>query len=260
MPYQHTDTHKKIFKIAHRLIHENGGFTMDQLAEESGISRATIYRQVGNRKDILKQLSEENNLDLQELAEPDIMERILHATRKALSEAGSVNFTIEEVANHAGLGVATIYRHFGNKTTLLESLANTLHPRIAARHLLEVTSGNIEQDLHEFAEHALQFMYTNRDLASFYFSGSTQITAIFKSLRGDKNRTLNSLSLYFEERIKTGEIPSANAFDLATSFLGMIIGFAFLKPSYTDEIDEPSQAAKKIVQIFLTGILFKDSQ
>jgi AcrR family transcriptional regulator len=256
------ETDQRILTAARQLLDTNpeAAFTMDELAEASGISRATLYRRFGSRTALLQATAAEHGLDIDELAAPAIRERILEATRQALAQAGSVNFTIEQVAAEAGVGVATIYRHFGNKDSLLKALSDRLHPRRAAMQMLEQASGNLGTDLLRFASDALRFMYEYRDMAPVYFSGDSKIQDIFKTLRGDQNRTIDTLSRYLETQIQAGFIPTyQNAFDLATAFVGMLVGFAFIRASYTDDPLTPEQAAQTIVRIFLSGILDEET-
>lgn len=257
----HSSDIKHIFTTAHRLLNSGAGttFTMDQLAEECGISRATLYRHVGNRESLLQLLANEFDIQIEELETPDIDERIIQATRKALGNSGSLNFTIDQVAEEAGIGVATIYRHFGNKKELLQKLAEQIHPRQAALDLLKSVSGDLRTDLLVFVESALQFMYEIRDLAPVYLSSDPITQNIFTKLRGDQNRTLNSLTRYIQDHIDSGKIISQDSFDLATALVGMIVGFSFFRATYRDDVLAPDLAAKTIVNTFLNGITIKDS-
>jgi AcrR family transcriptional regulator len=264
MPYQTNSSNEidqRILTTARQLLEINSeaSFTMDQLAKESGISRATIYRRFGSRTALLETIAREDGLSIEELNAPDIRERILDATRTALAKAGSISFTIEQVAAEAGVGVATIYRHFGNKENLLQSLSQQIHPRRAAMQLLEQSEGDLKNDLISFAGNALRFMYEHRDMALIYFSGDTQIQDIFKVLRGNQNRTIDNLSRYLETQMERGYLPTQNAFELATAFVGMLVGFAFIRASYTDDPLSPEQAAQTVVHIFLSGVQNKET-
>ena len=247
---------KPIYSAAQRLLDSNAGrsFTMDQLAKECGISRATLYRHVGNRETLLQRLANELDINIEELETPDIGERILQATRRALGNSGSVNFTIDQVAEEAGIGVATIYRHFGNKDELLQALAKHMHPRQAALDLLESDRGDLREDLIAFVESAIQFMYDIRDLAPVYFSSDPRTQNIFTKFRGDQNRTIHSLTKYLQDQMDGGKIISQEPFDIAIALMGMIVGFAFFRPTYRDDIPAPDLAAQSIVNICLHGI------
>jgi len=264
MSYQYPaedELDQRVIAAARRLLEANpaAAFTMDRLAAESGVSRATLYRRFKSRVALLRQMADQHGLAIEALDTPAVRERILIATRAALAKAGSASFTIEQVAAEAGVGVATVYRHFSNKENLLQALSSQLHPRRAAQQLLEDASGDLDSDLTQFAANALRFMYEHRDMAPVYFSGDAKIRDIFKAMRGDQNRTIDSLSIYLQDRIQAGDIPLQNAFDLATAFVGMLVGFAFIRASYTDEIAPPEQVAQTIVRLFLDGVHAKET-
>lgn len=246
----------RILTAARHLLAANpdAAFTMDQLAKESGISRATIYRCMGSREALLRRLAVEQGIDIKELDVPNMAERILKATRSALGQAGAVNFTIEQVAEDAGIGVATVYRHFGSKAEILKALSTSFQPKREALNTLEHTSGDLETDLRRFTTTVLGFMIENRDLAPFYFSSNPQIQEIFISLGDDQNRTLGILSSYFEKQMQAGHILTRNPLDLATAFLGMIIGFAFAQPRITGIVQKPEKIAALVTDLFLDGI------
>ena len=101
-----------IFKIIKDLLAKEGDdkFTMDRLAEESGLSRSTLYRRFGGRQALLQRLAKEQGVEVAELDAPDIRTRILEAARSLFGRVGLVAATVEEVAQEAGVGQATVYR------------------------------------------------------------------------------------------------------------------------------------------------------
>jgi AcrR family transcriptional regulator len=248
---------QQILAAAQRLLvsGDETALTMDRLAAESGISRATIYRRFGGRTALLKRLADEHGVQFSELErEADIRSRILQAARAVIHATGSINFTIEQVAAEAGVGVATIYRHFGTKENLLQSTVEQFHPRQAAQELLAHASEDIEADLQHFAQTMLQFMQGQAGFTRLLLSGDSKVQQLFRSVRTDQERTLNSLTRYLEAQMKAGRLHAQDPFNLSAAFLGMIIGFAFIKPTYTNTIDDPQQTARFIVQLFLAGI------
>src|SRR5688500_9981430 len=111
---------EEILAIAGQLWRQDSAFTMDQLADDTGISRATLYRRFGSRDAILQRLVDEQAIDVPELSRPDIPTRILYAARTIFSRYGFAGVTVEQIAQEAGVGPATIYRHFGSKDALIE--------------------------------------------------------------------------------------------------------------------------------------------
>ena len=64
----------------------------------------------------------------------ELSERILDATLALAAESGVRRLTVEEVATRAGVGRVTVYRRFGSKQALMDSLA----ARESARMLAEL--------------------------------------------------------------------------------------------------------------------------
>jgi AcrR family transcriptional regulator len=250
-----SDLDHKVLIAARRLLAEgNGpGFSMDRLAAESGVSRATIYRRVGGRVALLKRIASEGGLQVGEI-DRDHHKCILQATLTILRSSGSLDFTVEQVAAEAGVGVATVYRHFGSKDNLLKQIAAEFHPRRAALDLLAHAGDDLQAELEHFVRSVLGYMQNQGNLARAFMFGETRLRKIFVSFHSDQERTLDSLNRYLEAQMKSGRLPARDPFDLSAALMGMIIGFAFIKPSYTKQAEDPQQAARTIVRQFLDGV------
>src|SRR3954447_13491591 len=129
---------EQILEIAAQLWPQYPGsdFTMEKLAEATSVSRATLYRRFGSREAILQRLVAQHALDVEELTLPDIPTRIVQATRIVLNRSGFANMTIEQIAQEAGVGAATVYRHFGSKEALLDAFMQANSPRQLLRNLV----------------------------------------------------------------------------------------------------------------------------
>jgi AcrR family transcriptional regulator len=62
----------------------------------------------------------------------ELSERILDATLALAAESGVRRLTVEEVATRAGVGRVTVYRRFGSKQALMDSLAARESARLLA--------------------------------------------------------------------------------------------------------------------------------
>ncbi|HTX80094.1 MAG TPA: TetR/AcrR family transcriptional regulator [Longilinea sp.] len=254
---QINDLESQVLVIAQQLLAGTDAthLTMDRLAAESGVSRATLYRHFGSRSAILKRLSAELGVQVSGLEdEGDIRKRILQAARAVISRIGSFNFTIEQVAEQAGVGVATVYRHFGTKENLLHNMAEVMHPRRVAQDLLHQTTGNLKTDLTNFTRNVLEFMYTNHELARLVILGDAKVRFLFNTADAAQERTLNSLAAYLETQMQAGHLKPQDPLDLSAALIGMILSFAFIKPTYTHTQDDIDRAADFIVQLFLDGV------
>lgn len=72
-----------------------------------------------------------------ESAAADTRDRILASARALLSVEGAVNFTIDAVAEGAGVARMTVYNQFGSKRGLVEALSDELAVRGGIRRLPE---------------------------------------------------------------------------------------------------------------------------
>lgn len=56
---------------------------------------------------------------------------ILTALARVIAEQGTSDFTVEDVAEQAGVAIRTVYRHFPNRQALLDGLAEVLDEQFA---------------------------------------------------------------------------------------------------------------------------------
>src|SRR4051812_3767808 len=116
------DRREQLLNAAAKLWRIHGeAFTMDDLAAKSRVPRAALYRIFSKKAEILRALAQERGIT--ELADepPEIAQRIIEAARKIFFAEGIQASTLERVAEAAGVGVATVYRHFKDKAGLLRA-------------------------------------------------------------------------------------------------------------------------------------------
>ncbi len=88
-----------------------------------------------------------------ETASAETRDRILASARALLSEEGAVNFTVDAVAEGAGVARMTVYNQFGSKRGLLEALSDELAVRGGIRRLPEAfQAGDARTGLHILIE------------------------------------------------------------------------------------------------------------
>ena len=151
-----------IFDAAQMLLDEIGeAFTMDQLEAKANVSRATIYRRIGNKEKLLERLAKERG---EIFEKQDIKLDILKAARFVFAREGLSAATVDQIANEAGVGVATVYRHFGDKETLLLAFIDKMTPRTAVRGMTLHPSEDVQADLEQIVGATLRFFFENRDI------------------------------------------------------------------------------------------------
>lgn len=244
-----------LLDLAAQLVAEQGAeaFTMEELAARSGVSRATLYRRFGNHRALLERLVAERGLDLAP-HEPDTRRRILDAARAVIGRVGPVQATVEEIAEQAGVGPATVYRHFGTRQGLLEAFSQTLPPRRLVKQLAANPGPDVADELQRFATEALRFMQESGDLLRVILLGNDDSVAMAE-LRDRPNRTLHLLTKYLEKQMIAGRITKDDPQQIAAAFMGMLFMLGILGPSHhrLPPVD-PVQAGALVTRLFLHGI------
>ena len=243
---------KVVLRAARELVEATAvPFTMDQLAAKAGVSRATIYRQLGGKKALLKRLADEHGLD--DLDQPDAPSRILQAARQLFAKEGILTPTMEQIAAAASVGVATVYRHFGDKYGLIRAFLQSAHPHLPLEQA--DMSGNLRQDLVRLVETMVQFIVENQDMARLSFSNAREWRDQLVNLRPFQERTLSRITTFLQSQIDAGQLRPCDPQQAATALLGMILSFGLIMPTfYNLPNPEPQETAVFITNLFLDGL------
>jgi AcrR family transcriptional regulator len=242
-----------ILRAAAALSRSHGeAFTMAQLERRTGLSRATLYRRVGSKKAVLAQLAARGER-LPDRGDPHT--RILAAARRVVAERGVAGTTIERVADRAGVGVATVYRHFGGREGLLEAFVRAAADRARVQDRVERSSGDLTTDLTAIAREALTLFGDNRDLMRIVLAGTPDELEVLHVLKGPSERTLDRLATLFEREAEAGRLARTGPpRHLALAFVGTLLAFAVIGPDHYDmAMDDRDALARLAVHLFLDG-------
>ncbi len=247
-----SETEREILQAAQSLAKETAvSFTMDQLAAKAGLSRATIYRHIGGKEAILKRLADEHGLD--DLHQPDVPSRILQAARTLFGEQGLMAPTMEQIAAEAEVGVASVYRHFGDKTGLLRRFMQAYHPHLPTEP--DEISGDLATDLAQLVETMIRFILENQDMVRLSFSNAREWRDQLMDLRPFQERSLNRVASFLQSQMAAGRLRPIDSQQAATALLGMILSFSLIMPTYYKLPDpEPQETAVFITNLFLNGL------
>lgn len=252
------DREHAILDAAEALLRQGGeaALTMDALAARLGISRATLYRRVGSREALVSRLVDERALPagMAETGADELRRRILRAMRDLLPREGVRGTTMERVAKEAGVGSATVYRHFGDREGLVRAFAAEFSPRRAAGRLEREPSEDIRGDLTELAAELIRFVRENHDLVRLRFSGDPEAQAFFEDLRSTPERFSFALQRYFREQAAAGRLNGRDPDTLAMAFMGLLIGCTLARPPGWEALeDDEAAAAETLVALYLDG-------
>nr|WP_297421133.1 TetR/AcrR family transcriptional regulator [Clostridium sp.] len=187
----------------------------------------------------------------------DTQWRIMNAAIELIKEKGYSATTTKDIASLAKVNECTIFRKFKSKK---EIVLCALDEKEWKPNISEDTFSQciweLQADLKMFASKYLEnitsdFVKLSIGLRAPQIYEETapkimQIPDLFKK----------SLKLYFEKMYEKNKISETNFECLATMFLSMNFGFAFLKASFENKLTEieKQEYIEKSVEVFINGI------
>lgn len=244
---------ENIADAAARLVARHGpdGFTMDDLARESGLSRATLYRQAGSREAVLASLVEQG-VDVG--TRVDVRGRILAACRVVFTRAGFEAATLEDIAREAGVGPATVYRQFGDKEGLISAFAGHIGPRRAMQAVALRPSGDLRADLERVAATVMRYAAEDSDLLRLAILERIRGGPWAKLLMNSPLRARATLTRLLESYASRGALGSNDPRRMAQAFVGMLLAFFAGPVLEGGPMPDPEETARFITHVFLDGL------
>ena len=227
------------------------GWSLSALAEDAGVSRASLYRRFRSREALLDRLAEERGLDLRGEVPADTPTRVLDALSRLLRGGSLAAVTIEEVARQAGVSSVTVYRHFGDRKGLLQAFVAERTPRRLAARLSIATGEDLEGELLNLARSALSFVREYRDLILLALSPDPETKEFFAHLRSLPGTTRAALTDFLRRHVEASRIVGDPA-QMVPLFVGGLLNLGFASPEATPEEIEAN--ARFAVRTFLVGV------
>jgi AcrR family transcriptional regulator len=232
-------------------LHGPDGFTMDDLAREAGLSRATLYRQAGSREAVLAALAEQG-VEVGERV--DVRARILAACRVVFTRAGFDAATLEDIAREAGVGPATVYRQFGDKAGLISAFAGRIGPRRAIQEVALHPTGDLRTDLERVAATVIRYAAEDIDLLKLTLLEQLRGGPWAALLKDSPLRALPMLMQLLEPYAARGALGPNDPRRMAQAFAGMLFAF-FARPVLEGgPVPDPEETARFITHVFLDGL------
>lgn len=244
---------ENIADAAARLVTQHGpdGFTMDDLAREAGLSRATLYRQAGSREAVLAALSEQG---VEVGKRVDVRDRILAACRVVFTRAGFETATLEDIAREAGVGPATVYRQFGDKEGLISAFAGHIGPRRAMQEVALRPTGDLRADLERTAATVIRYAAEDLDLLKLAVLERMRGGRWAELLKDSPMRANTLLTRLLKSYAASGELGPEDPGRMAQAFAGMLFAF-FVRPMLEGgPKPDPEETARFITRVFLDGL------
>lgn len=243
----------RILAAADRLGRRQGdAFTMAELARAAGMSRATLYRRVGDRAAVLAALRGQGVP-----TPPTPRERLLTATLELLGERGPLGFGLEDVAARAQASVATIYREFGDREGLVREAVASLGAGEPPRELLADTDAPLRPTLEAFVAAAIVRVESQPLLLRVVLTQDAAGWGYLQRVRDRESALSRALLGYIEDQQRRGRIGGASAEEATAALMGLVLGDVILGRRFAADrrVRESAAArARSVVAIFLDGL------
>ncbi len=195
---------------------EDPGLTMDALAAQVGLSRASLYAMFGNRDGLLEQAGMP--------APPTVPERLLQAGAAVLAERGLVGLSVDEAAQRAGVSRAVAFRLFPGKGTLFQELLRSYVPMRETLDLLHaMPSAPPEVVIPELARSLLRTAPLGVGVLRAVLFELRGNEAEFSDALGESLAAYGVLAGYLEAQMAAGRLASMHPYLAVQLFVGPIL-------------------------------------
>lgn len=181
----------------------------------------------------------------------DLQERILAAAARVYAETGFRGTTTRRVAIEAGVNEITLFRHFGNKETLLK--AALLHLPSPPDKVVLSEPGEPETELYAWAYGLYRHWFEGRNLICRVMGDMVEHPELAPTLCEEPGCEHAMLSRYLERMRERG---LARAPFHAEAAAGMLMGAIFTHAVWRDHYNAPDMPpAEEVIRQYVSLLL-----
>ncbi|MFP4212828.1 MAG: TetR/AcrR family transcriptional regulator [Desulfohalobiaceae bacterium] len=189
------------------------------------------------------------------MSQDQIENRILQAAQAEFARNGFHKTVVSDIAHRAGVGKGTVYRRFGNKEALFNTLT-TWAMRLLEEQIVQACSRSQSpsQTLQEIMDIHFSFFQHSRQIVEIVVMEGMQISGLFREeLAAEVIRVKDRFRELFIQGMQQGEFKQLDPERLAFLFQSFI--WSMLKSAILYNIENPGQIyGPLMLEIFLQGI------
>ncbi len=182
-------------------------------------------------------------------------ERIVAAARDVIARKGKRGATTREIADLAGVNEATLFRHFGNKESLIIAVAKASCPDTKLRDVVSRLQGPIESDLYAIGVAMVEHLESMIDMVRWSLVETDYENSIFSKEAWRPQTAVRQVIIeYLASQVQAGAI-CGNPDDLAAVFMGMIFSRTVAREKFPESrlFVDTDYAIRLFVDVFLNG-------
>jgi AcrR family transcriptional regulator len=179
--------------------------------------------------------------------------RILSAAREVFAEKGSRGTTTREVADRAGVNEATLFRHFGTKVALIQTMLDHYSaPPEGFQTFIGNLAGSLDEQMRAMGRVALENIRKKQDLIRVSMAEeSSNPDGCTLAWRGPTSAQ-SVLADYMRVRVEAGELRGEPG-RLARLFMSLFFAYVMCPKIWRGEGLGDQAAVDALVDIFLNG-------
>ncbi len=184
-------------------------------------------------------------------------QRILQAAAQIFAEQGYAGATTRAIATLAGVNEVTLFRHFGSKRNLFQTMIerNSALPGLEAA-LREPLTGDCRQDLLVLAAHILTLMWTRRREILMSLAEAERLPEMREMIAFIPTQQRQMISNYLKQQMARGQVRELDPDLAAQALLGMLLAYSIsLNLLPEDMARKPlEEVTAQFVDLFVEGI------
>lgn len=184
-------------------------------------------------------------------------ERIVTAFIELFRDYGYKGTTTRAVAERAGVNEVTIFRHFGNKKSIMEAALESVsyHPMLK-KVIHEQMNWDLEHDLWIIAENYHMYMEKIKDLVLIGLREAEMFPELNETIVEIPKQLKESMVFYFTEMHRRGKLIDTDIDFQAMNFIWLNFGYFLSKSRFGDNVISSSKNdfLQHSVQLFARGL------
>ncbi len=191
---------RQVLGTARRLLADDAEVSISRIADQAGVSRATLYRHFGSRRALLEAVEMD--------APMPTGERILEAAADLMTRGGLHAFSMDELASAAGVSRATVYRLFPTKAALFGEIVRHFAPFEPVLRTMEVNHDRPPSELLPLLARTFVTVGSPRlaVLRSVLLEASSLTPDAIAGVQPFLPDAIGALATYLARHMETGEI------------------------------------------------------
>ncbi|MBX5482464.1 MAG: helix-turn-helix transcriptional regulator [Myxococcaceae bacterium] len=224
--------------------------SMKELAHAAGVSRASLYRQVGGREELDALLLKQGIA-----REASTRERLIEQAMALIAEHGPGGFSLEMLAGRAKVSPSTVYREFNDRDGLLREVIRRVGPPVTLIRLLDDPEAPLETALVQLVEAMCQRIESNPFILTLLMHRTPGPLRELRALRRAEESVSAALRRYLAAQMKRGRLVPQPVEVLTQALIGQVLSLV-LAGRIGGELAAPGtlrERATALVTLFLHG-------